>query len=308
MKRIWLNPSELHKEWNPQLPLSVMGATGSGKTSTVLNLVKKRFPEDSKWPLLISVDAITVYRFLDVGSAKPYSSGYSFGRDDFSWLGLDLFDPDQEVSVSDFLKAIQPFVLQALESKRPLILVGGSHFYERALLEGMATGAASSPQFLNSLKNFSNQELWLRLQKINPSMAERWHMNDRYRVERYLDLCERQGLTLEQLQQKKSIFSSFDISEAQCVALGMEVAPRVYDQILEQRINKMLESGWIDETKRIVDKFGRDCVALKCVGYREILLFLSGEITESELPTKILISHRQLAKKQRTWIRGLFAQ
>jgi tRNA dimethylallyltransferase len=194
-----------------------------------------------------------------------------------------------------------------MDAKRPIILVGGSHFYEKMLVEGSAPGEASDPEFMKSLEKLSNEFLHQQLKDKDFRWAERVHLNDRYRLTRFTDLVFRQNLCWEDLfEQKKDGGGIFQkIQKVNTLILGLEKKDHDQERILK-RIHQMLEAGWIEEVQSLIEEFSLSAPALRSVGYREIVDYLvHKKVSLKDLAQWIATSHRQLAKKQRTWLRGL---
>jgi tRNA dimethylallyltransferase len=282
-------------EWKTENLLSVLGATASGKTQVVIDHVRANF-SDTKIPLLVSLDSVAVYKGLDIGSAKV------MGRDrsDFDWCGLDLADVDQKLTAADFARAVKPLIQNAQKNKRPVILVGGSHFYERMLLEGPSAGVASDPEYIKEISKLENQILHQHLVEKDARWALKIHVNDRYRLERFSDLVIRQGLDFESLTKSGADFPFGDVDT---LILGSEKAPN--DDVFLARIFKMFDEGWIEEVKDLLKTYSEDSPGFQTVGYRELIGGLKLGLDRSQLAQAILISHRQVAKKQRTWLRSL---
>jgi tRNA dimethylallyltransferase len=298
-------------QWNLDRILSVVGPTGSGKTSTVLNFVKSVFP-DPRVPLLVSVDSVAVFQEISIGTSKPMG----IERDPFDWAGLDLFSVSFKPSAKDYYEKVWPKIQQTASENRPIVLVGGSHFYEKVLVEGFRPGTESDEDYIFSLKEYSSLHLWENLKKQDPRWGSSLHINDRYRLERYSDLVIRQGLTYDSLKglgQSANIggVGSLQINTIDTLVLGLNCPPDVTESLLKDRIIQMLEQGWIEECQRLLfEGLSPDCPGFQSVGYREVVEFLlAGKVQSRDFLTKeILISHRQLAKKQRTWLRGLLNQ
>jgi len=291
-------------DWEGHGVLSILGSTGSGKTSTALDWVRTKFSNDLKFPLLVSVDTVALYKGFDIGSAKVIGSN----RSDFDWIGIDLFAGTDKVAVSDFVDAVKDKIITALHSNRPVICVGGSHFYERALIEGQSLGQASDLEFQESLKKYKDSELSERLYKLDARFQTIAHPNDRYRLCRYLDLAELQKISFEQLMSEKigGLVQEHSQISITRLALGLNALNSEYEHGLALRIHEMFKLGWIEEVKTLLSNgIPSSAPAFQSVGYREIIDFLESKISAKELPEEILISHRQLAKKQRTWIRGM---
>ncbi|MBP7844557.1 MAG: tRNA (adenosine(37)-N6)-dimethylallyltransferase MiaA [Proteobacteria bacterium] len=291
MRRLIQNISE----WKAENLLSVLGATASGKTQVVIDHVRSSY-SDHKHPLLVSLDSVAVYKKLDIGSAKVMGKD----RSDFDWCGLDLADVDQKLTAADFARLVKPLIQNAQKNKRPVILVGGSHFYERMLLEGPSAGVASDPEFIKEISKLENQVLHQRLLEKDARWASKIHVNDRYRLERFSDLVLRQGLDFETLTKSGA---DFPLGNIDTLIMGSDKAPD--DDLFLARIYKMFDAGWIEEVKDLLKTYSEDSPGFQTVGYRELIAGLGQGLDRAQLGQAILISHRQVAKKQRTWLRSL---
>lgn len=276
--------------------ISIVGPTGSGKTRTALAIAKALGQERT---LLVSVDSVALYRGLDIGSAKPLGDE----REGFVWAGIDILTLREAATSSKFTDLVLPQMLAALSESRYVVVVGGSHFYERALLCGRAPGAASDPEFQRALEPLSNDNLYQRLLSADERFREKIHLADRYRITRYLDLCERQGLSFDELQ------SSQDVRPWRNIFTLATNPPEDLAQrtdLLRQRVRAMFDAGWLNEVQQLIlageDPYGP---GLQTIGYRDVVAHLQGEITYPEMFERIVIAHRQVAKVQRTWVRGL---
>jgi tRNA dimethylallyltransferase len=277
-----------------------MGPTGSGKTSSLIQRLRSK-PSDPQ-PLLVSIDAVAVYRGLDIGSAKVMGEE----RSGFDWVGLDFKNPDQICTVREFLDAVEGPIGDALETGRAVVLVGGSGFYENALVEGLAPGAASDADYQKSLEALANEALHQRLVSFDKRWGEFLHVNDRYRLTRYLDLVERQGFNWKDLRESKRRSPRLQKLWAQtdCVALGLDWPRETYMERLKTRIDEMWRLGWVEEVKNVRKVYGAQAVALQTIGYKEMLEHLEG-LPEAATKEKILYAHIQYVKRQKTWIRSL---
>ena len=270
--------------------VSIVGPTGSGKTSRALELYR---PGDC----LVSLDSVAVYKGLDIGAAKPDRSSHP-------WLGLDIWDPQRErATVADFCRNVLPDVEDALANQRRVLLVGGSHFYESALVDGLGAGGPSDAAFQKSLDVFSNRELWDRLNRCDPVWATHLNTNDRYRLMRALDLSERQSLSYTENQRRRpGLANSWDVVTE---VVGLDWDRETYASRLKVRLDAMIHAGWVEELRSLLDSgVSPDSHALSSVGYRQMASFVSGRAPWTLTYDEILISHLQLVKKQKTWLRS----
>jgi|GEM_PF-997121 len=283
--------------------LSVLGPTGSGKTGTVVNLLRSHESLLKKNPLLVSIDAVTLYRELDIGSAKVSGAD----RNDLDWIGLDILDPSETATVKRFLDSVESPIAEALESQRPVILCGGSGFYERALVEGQAPGAESDSDYQASLETLNSEALAKRLYSFDPLWKDKVHLNDRYRLTRFLDLVDRQGFSYHDLFHTKlrnprlrSLWT-----HTHTLFLGLERSREDYSLGLTERIESMFVEGFLSEVQSLREKWGAAAPALSSMGYREVGPHLEGVYSLESCKSKILQSHLDYVKKQKTWFRGL---
>lgn len=292
LKRIFLDRIE---DWSQTRPLSIVGATGSGKTSTLLTYLRKQ----KLSPLLVSLDSVAAYKELDIGSSKPLGKDFS----DFNWCGLSFVSPLESMNALRMKEEIVPTIMRAQQEKNPIVFVGGTHFYERFILEGAAPGGASDESFLRDLQARGKDNVYEELRQCDSRWAEFLHVNDEYRIFRYGDLVLRQGLDYDTLRagSETPLFP-----EIETLVLNSE--KETLEPKLKIRIQEMIDLGWIEETRALLSKYGNKAPALSTIGYAEIVAYLqSGERTQdkAQLIESVLIRHRQLAKQQRTWLRKL---
>ncbi len=289
LKRKFISSFE---EWSQKAPLSVLGQTGSGKTQKLLDYIEKT---NLKSAVLVSVDSIAAYKELDIGSSKVCGSD----RDKHTWLGLDLVAPSEKMTAAIFRNQVQR-ELQEFHS-RPLVFIGGTHFYERYLLEGPAAGKVSDPDFIKELESQGPQPVYESLLAKDSRWSTKIHINDTFRLYRYGDLILRQGLSFDEISQGgQALFP-----EVETLILHMEKPNQ--DKLLAQRIEKMFQMGWVEEVQSLIKKYHPQDPGLCTMGYCDIVEFLKQNLDLSILKNNILIKHRQLAKMQRTWLRKLLS-
>ncbi|HVJ63976.1 MAG TPA: tRNA (adenosine(37)-N6)-dimethylallyltransferase MiaA [Bdellovibrionota bacterium] len=276
--------------------MSIVGPTGSGKTRTALQLADELGRDRT---LLVSVDSVALYRELDVGSAKPLGDE----REGYEWTGLDWLELSDVATSSKFVERVLPIIEAALHNKKHVILVGGSHFYERSLAIGRMPGEASDPIYQSMLSDQSNETLHARLLGFDKRFGEKILLPDRYRITRYLDLVERQGLGYEDLlspHDRRPWRTVYTFATHANEDLALRTAQ------LKLRVESMFKRGWVEEISALLER-GADPLSpgLQTIGYRDVSLYVRGVLSFEETFERVLISHRQLAKVQRTWVRGL---
>tara|TARA_B110000914_G_C15493002_1_gene461660 strand:- start:271 stop:1164 length:894 start_codon:yes stop_codon:yes gene_type:complete len=273
-----------------------MGPTASGKTELAIELCK-HFDA-----YLISVDSALIYRHMDIGTAKPNSKTLQ----NYPHALVNICEPEDSFSVNDFVTQAKNHINLALKQNKLPILVGGTSFYFHALEYGLSDlpeSTIESRQFLTEqLKTAGSEELHKQLNNIDPIAAKRIHRNDSQRITRALEVHYLSGKTLSELQGNKD---GNALNKPIKKILLMPDRAKLHMRI-EERFNKMMEAGFIDEVKKLRanKKLNLDLPSIRCVGYRQAWQYLDGKISESEMIDKAIIATRQLCKRQCTWLRN----
>lgn len=270
------------------------GPTASGKTAVGVALARRLGAE------VVALDSMTLYRGLDVGTAKPTEEE----RDGIPHHLIDVLDPWESASVADY-RARASAVLDDLDRRGvPALFVGGTPLYLKALLRGLFEGPSADAALRRSLEAEADRDggaaLHARLAAVDPAAAARLHPNDRRRVVRALEVAALTGRPLS-IQQREHA------RPAEGVAVFALDRPRaeLHDRI-DRRVAAMFDSGLVEEVRRLLDNpRGISGVAAQGVGYRETIALLRGEADLATTVARIQARTRQFAKRQATWFRGL---
>jgi tRNA dimethylallyltransferase len=284
--------------------LVLTGATGSGKSAVALELAERIGAE------IVGMDSMTLYRGLDVGTAKPTAGE----RDRVRHHLIDVLDPWESASVAWWLdRAAGACADIRSRGKRPLF-VGGTPFYLKALLYGLFEAPPADPEVRRRLEaeagQLGRQALHDRLRAVDPRTAGRLHPNDVRRVVRALEVWQLTGKPISSFQQTwdTAAFAGEQARPAVSVPCVVLEWPRaeLYQRI-EARVDAMLAAGWLDEVRRLralPRPLGRE--ASQALGYRELLAHLDGTGPGwAETVALIKTRTRQFAKRQLTWFRHL---
>lgn len=262
-----------------------MGETASGKSGLAEALA------DACRGQLINADAFQVYRGMDIGTSKP--------ADKSRYALLDLKNPDQEFGVGEWIRLAEPLLHTAFTASQDVILVGGTGFYVRALLEGWTEMHEAPDPLLRQelesrLASKGIDDLLAELSQRDPDAAAKVDPRNPVRVRRAL---EKVLTPSERL--------SFTLPDFRVIKLRIDWPTGQLDERIALRTAEMLLKGWIEETKSLLaDGFGPECPGFRAIGYIPIAKFLHGELTEKDLITEIVLRTRQYAKRQRTWLRS----
>jgi tRNA dimethylallyltransferase len=271
------------------------GPTGVGKTAVGLALAKK-FPAE-----IVSADSRQVYRYMDIGTAKP-------SRDEIARVPhhfIDICNPDEVYSAGQFGRDARACVLDILRSGKLPLIVGGSGLYLRALLQGFSRLLPSNRKLQEELKRRAQQEgsavLHAELARVDPYSAEHLHPNDAHRIVRALEVFYSRNISQRQLWKTPGEPAPFTY---QIIILNLE--RKVLYERIDRRVEQMITAGLVEECRLLLDRrYSPEQTALRTVGYQEVFQFLRGEISQEEMVALIQRHSRQYAKRQMTWFRKI---
>jgi tRNA dimethylallyltransferase len=275
-----------------------MGPTASGKTDVAISLCK-RFPFD-----IVSVDSALVYRGMDIGTAKPDAETLRRAPHRL----IDIRDPEERYSAGDFVRDARAEIDKILATGRVPLLAGGTMMYFRALTGGIAELPAANAEIRAAIdtdaENLGWPALHERLESVDPAAARRIKPNDRQRIQRALEVYMASGRPLTDWQAEADSDVNQDLN---FVKIALQPATRqILHERIEQRLNIMLNNGFLDEVKVLYDRPGltADHPSMRSVGYRQMWEHLAGDTSLDEAARRALYATRQLAKRQITWLRS----
>ena len=232
-----------------------------------------------------------VYRGMDIGTAKPTL----IERRGIAHHLVDVADPEDEFSVAEF-RRLGRQVIEGAE--RPLVIVGGSGLHFRSLVDPMSF-APGDPETRAGLEPRMNEDLVDELTEADPEAGRHVDLANRRRVIRAIEIWK---LTGETPSARAASAEAEDlrryVAEIDFTAIGLDPGASVEERI-DDRLREMRRGGLVDEVARLRDRLGR--TARSAVGYREVLEYLDGDITEDEAFEATSRSTKSIAKKQRTW-------
>ncbi|ATO34847.1 tRNA dimethylallyltransferase [Dickeya dianthicola] len=274
----------------------IMGPTASGKTALAMAL-REQLPVE-----LISVDSALIYRGMDIGTAKP-------GPEELARAPhrlLDILDPAEAYSAADFRRDALQAMAEITAAGRIPLLVGGTMLYFKALLEGLSPLPSADAQVRREIEERARTEGWEALHRqlsvIDPVSAARIHPNDPQRLSRALEVFFVSGNTLTELTKTSGEALPYRVHQ-------FAIAPATRELLHERialRFRQMLESGFETEARALFARpdLNPALPSIRCVGYRQMWSYLSGEIDYDEMVYRGICATRQLAKRQMTWLRG----
>ena len=269
-----------------------MGATASGKTSLALDLAHRLDPSGE----CIVADSMQIYRGMNIGTASPTALEQSQVPHHL----LDIVEPGNDgFTVANFAELANAAIDDIRARGRTPIIVGGTHLYIRALLEGVFEGPKGDPTLRAELAEQSVDQLRVELETCDPLAAETIHPNDRRRTVRAIEVFRLTGKPISSHQQEwaESITPRID---AMIVGLDWEAEP--LNRRINERVREMMQQGFLEEVQRLREG-SIGVQAAEAVGYRELLGVLEQTMSLETAIERIKIRSRRYAKQQRTWLR-----
>ena len=278
--------------------LVILGPTASGKSALALALSAHYRIE------IISLDSALVYQGMDIGSAKPTKEEQAICPHHL----IDICDPAQSYSAANF-RADCIRLVQEIRARGNLpVICGGTMMYYKALVDGLSPVPESTPEVRARVQAIADAHDWpyvhALLQDCDPQSYERLDPKDKQRVARALEVYYITG---------KPLSAYFSIPKEGCPFVRLEVVllPNNNDRtelraLIRQRFMQMLEQGLIDEVKQLYARHDLNDTmpAMRSVGYRQVLMYLRGEVSYEEMIELAVIATARLAKHQMTWLRG----
>ncbi|MBG3012395.1 MULTISPECIES: tRNA (adenosine(37)-N6)-dimethylallyltransferase MiaA [Proteus] len=287
--------SDVNTQIKPKA-IFLMGPTASGKTALAIAL-RQKLPVD-----IISVDSALIYRGMDIGTAKPDANEQSLAPHRL----IDILDPAFPYSAADFRRDALKAMEEITAVGRIPLLVGGTMLYFKALLEGLSPLPSANSDVRAEIEKKAAEQGWEAIHKelalVDPVAAQRIHPNDPQRLSRALEVYLISGKTMTELTKISGESLPYDVYQ-------FAIAPKdrnVLHQRIEARFKQMLTCGFEDEVKSLYERgdLHEDLPSVRCVGYRQMWSYLSGEIDYDEMVYRGICATRQLAKRQITWLRG----
>ncbi|MFT7684692.1 MAG: tRNA dimethylallyltransferase [Candidatus Azotimanducaceae bacterium] len=274
----------------------LMGPTASGKTALAVELARQHPFE------IISVDSALVYEGMDIGTAKPSPALLA----EIPHHLVNIRDPLESYSAADFRSDAIQLVTEIRSRGKIPLLVGGTMLYFKALKEGLAKLPPADKSVREVISSLAEAEGWLavhkRLQEVDPISAARIHQNDSQRLQRALEVFEISGRTMTSWQEENMEPCPYEQLE---IAVMPEDRAKLHGTI-EDRFRLMLAEGFVEEVVKLKSRedLHGGLASTKAVGYRQVWHYLDGGSTYDEMVEKAIISTRQFAKRQFTWLRS----
>lgn len=271
----------------------ILGPTASGKTALSLKLAEAFHGE------IVNCDSVATYRDFDIGTAKPTLEERARAPHHL----FDYVDPSDDVTAGEYARQARA-VLAEINSRHHLpIVVGGTGLYLRALLEGLFPGPQRSDELRERLRERAasrgSNHLHRILKKLDRAAASKIHPNDVPKMIRAIEVCLSSRQRMSDLwQEGRDPLRGFRI-----LRLGLHPDRAALYQRINERARIMFETGLIDETRRLLEKYGTSARPMSSLGYKQAAQLLRAELPREQALEAAQQAHRNYAKRQMTWFR-----
>ena len=277
--------------------IAIIGPTAVGKTALSFKLAE-RFQTE-----LVSADAYQVYKGMDIGTAKATKDELATYRHHL----IDIIEPNEDFSAAAFQEAARTTIEDLHERGKIPILVGGTGLYVQSLLEGYEFKAKhhskEERQAASSrIAALSEEELKAYITEKTGYEPPDWHelLSNSHRLVRLVGAIEKGDGAAAVMPQKAGgpLYHAF--------VIGLSLPRQVLYERIEKRIDAMIESGWIDEVQQLLqDGVLPEAQAMKAIGYKELVLYLDGQLSLEAASELIKKRTRHFAKRQMTWFKRM---
>lgn len=275
--------------------LAIIGPTASGKSDLALSLAQKYNA------YILSIDSLSIYKEIDIASAKPSKDELLHVRH----FGINELYPNESFGVDIFIRIYQDCLLACQRENKNLIIVGGTTFYLKSLLQGLSSIPQMSLEVRQEVSHMllHVEDCYRLLSSLDPLYMEKIASNDRYRIEKMLLIYKSSGMTPTEwftLHPPQPVISDLDI-------FNIDIERDILRDRIERRTLKMIQSGIIDEVSYLEQKYSREPNCMSSIGIVEVLEYLDGYVNKGKMIENISTHTAQLAKRQQTFNRTQFS-
>ena len=275
--------------------LAIIGSTASGKTSLAVKVAKHI---DA---YILSLDSLSIYKEIDIVSAKPTKEEQC----GIKHFGIDAIAPNKDFDVTVFIKLYNAVYAQCLNDHKNLIIVGGTGFYLKMLIDGVShlpvISENTKKETSSALRDLPKAHLMLNT--LDPEYMSNIESNDAYRIEKALQLYfETKSIPTDYFRENPPIPT---ITSALAI-YQIEWEREALRERIALRTKIMVEEGLIDEICMLEQKYGREPNCMKAIGIKETLAYLDGRYSKEEMIEKITTNTSRLAKRQKTFNNSQF--
>lgn len=271
----------------------IVGPTGSGKSDLGLAVAERYRGE------IVNADSVQVYRYFNIGAAKTPEAD----RRGIPHHLVDICNPDQLFTAGDYSQAARQAVREIADRGALPIVVGGTGFYVRALIDGLVEGPGRNPEMRERLTERERRRpgfLHRLLRFLDSDASARIHRNDTNKLTRGLEVILSTGRPLTEFYaEARDRLTGFRV-----LKIGLSPPREALYERINLRTQRMFEQGLIEETRSILARgYAEALKPFESLGYAQALRLMRGELTQAQAIEETQLRTRQYAKRQWTWFR-----
>jgi len=272
--------------------VAIIGPTAAGKSQLALRLAQAFDGE------IVSADSRQVYRYMDIGTAKPTHQELSLVAHHL----LDIINPDEDFSLAQYQQLAYRAIDDIQKRNKLALLAGGSGLYVWAVLEGWEIPEVPPDiELRRSLEEKAakgeTEELYRELTKIDPVAAQSIDRRNVRRLIRALEVSESAGVPFSRLQRKKA-------PPFNTLIIGLTAERTELYRRTDLRVDRIIEQGLVEEVRKLADMgYDLSLPAMSGIGYKQIGMFLNGEMTLEEAVWQTKTETHRLVRRQYNWFR-----
>ena len=268
----------------------IVGPTGIGKSSLSELYAKKH---DA---FIVNGDAFQCYKEMNIGTAKPSPES----RNEKTNFLFDIRSVEEGYTIFDYQKDLRSTLDNLLKEYKDIIIVGGSGLYLKSALYDFELSTPQQNYDMSRFDNLSDEELHKHLEEIDFEESQKIHFKNRKRVLRAIQIYYESGETKTALLSKQEHKLLYPVT---FIGLELENRDNLY-QLINERVDKMLNEGLLEEVKALFEKYGDSLRAFQAIGYKEIMEYFRGELSLEEAISKVKKNTRNYAKRQYTYFKN----
>ncbi|RZA25152.1 MAG: tRNA (adenosine(37)-N6)-dimethylallyltransferase MiaA [Proteobacteria bacterium] len=269
--------------------ISIIGPTASGKSALALELARALNGE------LINCDSVQIYQGFDIGAAKPSLAELR----EIPHHLIDILNGSEDYDARAFARDAEEKITDIRNRNKTPIVVGGTGLYLRALWQDGFHDLPKSPELRETLKDLNTDQLRLKLDQLDPERSREIHGNDRFRLQRAVEIATLLGHSVKDLPPPAS-------KRDESFVIYLQTDRKVLAERIARRSQIMLDQGLIDEVKQLLAQgISEKAKPMQSIGYYEVIQSINQIFTKEDLLEKITIATRQYAKRQETLFRKI---
>lgn len=286
----------------PRFPV-ICGPTAGGKTAAAVAIAHLLRDKHGITAEVVTADAFQIYKGMDIGTAKPTL----VERAGIPHHLIDLVEPTERFTLDQWLNAAEAKIAELRARDTLPIVVGGTHLYIKALMEGLFEGPGADAPLRAELEAMDPEARRAELQRVDPAAALRIHPNDLRRTVRALEVFR---LTGKPISDHQGQWDKAGAARADAQLVTLQWPTDALNRRINARVKQMIEQGLVDEVRRIAESPGFGPQAREALGYKQLIpLVTEGKVSPStslgDAIERIKIDTRRFGKNQRTWLKRL---